>query len=279
MTGLWIRVAANIGDRKVVWRLVTSCGLSVDAAVGTLVMFWGAVAASTKGGRIDDVSDVQLEAWARWQGEPGAFARFVREQHATDGVINEWDDYAGTLEDRRERDRERKRREREAKKSAGNPQDVRVTSVRTERNGTERLTTPPPPPRDSDAAMERETALLDALPPLSRNAFTTLLARVKGHRMTWVAEIAAARDGMHGKAYSLTEIGQALVDMVANGAHEHPNLRQFRRYLAGTRDVVTPGARPNGNGKPKGPPQTYTYGDANGAAAEQEIVWTDTKAQ
>lgn len=135
---LWIRVVANIGSRKVVWRLVTSRGLSVEAAVGHLVMLWGAVAENTKGGYVGDVPDAQLEAWAHWRGEPGAFASFIRESHVTHGYINEWDEYSGAWEERREKDRARKAAQRVRRKSRGShadaPQDVTGLHNTTEHN-------------------------------------------------------------------------------------------------------------------------------------------------
>lgn len=146
MQSLWIRVVANMGQRKVTARLSsvlrTSAGLSRGAsraaAVGYLVMLWGSVAENTTDGRVDDVPDELLEDWAGWDGEPGAFARWLREHHVTDGRINDWDEYAGALEDRREKDRERKRRQRQREKEEQeSPRDVRVTSARTNGNGTD----------------------------------------------------------------------------------------------------------------------------------------------
>jgi hypothetical protein len=136
----WIRVDAALCDRKVVGRLKNvlklSAGLSAGrpapcpqmsdvnfdkllhaAAAGHLQMLWGRVALYCKHGRVADVSDEQLETWAGWWGEPGAFASFVRTQHTNHGAINDWDDMNGKLDDRREADKARKRQKRADEKA------------------------------------------------------------------------------------------------------------------------------------------------------------------
>lgn len=122
----------------------------MDSAVGYLAMFWGNASRHCRGGVIADLPDSLLEQWANWRGEAGVFARFVREHHASDGQINDWDEYNGRLDARRETDRKRKAAERT---SAGRPQDVQQTSRRV-RNDTRRVTT-----------REGAAAALAVLPP------------------------------------------------------------------------------------------------------------------
>lgn len=149
MNALWMRVVANIGNRKVTWRAVMSLGLPRAAAVGHLVMLWGGALEAETNGYVDDIPDAQLEAWACWDGEPGTFAAFIREHHVTDGRINDWEDYAGVLEAQRERERTKKATQRSARKqgtSAGIPHDtardvpgdVPGNSPHKERKGKER---------------------------------------------------------------------------------------------------------------------------------------------
>ena len=131
MTDPWIRVHSNVRSLTVVWRAVECLGLPPDSAVGLLVILWGQVAQHSENGRIDNVPDAQLEGWVGWSGEPGKFARFIREKHITDGRIREWDDYAGKLEERREKDRERKRLANLLRNSNGRPEEVRRKAVPT----------------------------------------------------------------------------------------------------------------------------------------------------
>lgn len=131
MSDPWIRVHSNARNLKVVWRAVEFLGVSPEAAVGLLVVLWGQVAQHSENGHIDNVPDAQLEGWVGWTGEPGRFARFVREKHAVDGRIREWDDYAGKLEERREKDRERKATRRGLRDSAGSPQEGARNSIPT----------------------------------------------------------------------------------------------------------------------------------------------------
>jgi hypothetical protein len=76
-------------------------------AVGYLGMFWGALSQHCVAGNIADVPDALLEEWAEWKGKRGVFASFVRQHHSRDGIVNEYDDYSGRLDVRREKDRQR----------------------------------------------------------------------------------------------------------------------------------------------------------------------------
>jgi hypothetical protein len=132
----WIRVHANLAGRAVVWRAVDALGVTKHEAMGLLQEFWGSVSQHAKNGSVASLSNGQIEAWAGWTGERGQFARFVREKHTdSDGRVNDWDEYAGKLEVRREQDRQRKEVRR---KSRGNPTEVHVDSSpnETRRNET-----------------------------------------------------------------------------------------------------------------------------------------------
>jgi hypothetical protein len=136
MTEPWIRVHANIASKPVIWRAVTALGVSENEAIGLLVRFWGAVSQNVVNGDLTGVPDPQIEAWAGWKRKRGLFAAFIRSSHTDpSGRVNEWDEYAGTLETRRAKDRARKADER-AKKSRGShadrPQDVTLVSIPNE---------------------------------------------------------------------------------------------------------------------------------------------------
>lgn len=129
MTEPWIRVHANLADKPVVWRAVEALGVPAPEAIGLLVSFWGAVSQHAANGNIAALPDSQIEAWARWTRKRGKFAAFIRAQHSdADGRVNEWDEYAGHLEERRRQSRDRKRKSRDSHS------DGRVTSSPTIRN-------------------------------------------------------------------------------------------------------------------------------------------------
>lgn len=112
----WIRVHANLISKPVIRRAVEQLGISRAAAIGHLVTFWGSVSQHTAHGQVAHFSDGQIEDWAGWSGRrKGEFARFIRQFHVdAQGRVNEWDDYAGALETRREKERERLRNKRSA---------------------------------------------------------------------------------------------------------------------------------------------------------------------
>lgn len=134
MKPLWIRVDANLRRRAVVGRAVEALGISSHEAMGMLVELWGNVAQHAERGHVGDVPDTLLEEWCGWRGKRGKCAAFLRAHHIDrSGVIHEWMEYNGKLEERRQRDRERKR-PREARiaetdtNSAGIPQEIRTPS-------------------------------------------------------------------------------------------------------------------------------------------------------
>lgn len=159
----WIRVHAHLADRPVVSRMAETLRVDPYKAMGHLVAFWGGVSAHAANGRVADVPDALLERWAGWTGKRGAFASWVRAAHMdAEGRVNEWDDYQGRLESKREKDRHRVR---EHRRKVGDSTrdvtpDVRVTDDRqnasgnapvatharerygTERYGTEKINIP-----------------------------------------------------------------------------------------------------------------------------------------
>lgn len=142
--GLWIRVSANLSRRKVTWRLTESClaqfpvpagaprSLMQKAAMGFLQELWGNIAEHTVDGVIAHLPDAQLEQWAGWDGEPGVFARWLRESHidAETGCVREWNDFAGALQSKRQNDAQRQREKRDRDRLARQATEAaRVTQL------------------------------------------------------------------------------------------------------------------------------------------------------
>lgn len=267
MSGFWIRVDANIRRRKVVWRLVVSHGLSADAAVGVLVQLWGAVAQHAPGGDISAVPDALLEEWVQWSGEPGAFAKWVRSEHATDGIINEWEEYAGALEQRRERDRARKVQSRSRGQSADIPRDVLVTSSRngTERNGTVLQSSSPAELQSTPEYSLSSSALAELLgetllEPHAIEVLTTFIdqrpASVSAEKL--VALLRGWRHGLGmiaGKACTPQQLVAGLADYLATSNRDY-NPKHLRSFVA--REM----APPHANGSPRKSAGAQSYDNA-----------------
>lgn len=133
--GLWIRVAADLADRKVTWRLVEvirvhhpagraslgaplPIGMLRAAAVGYLVELWGNIAKHTPDGVVAGLPPTMLEHWAGWDGDAGEFYRWLAAEHLDPdtGKPREWDDYQGAIQTKRQADaaRQRDKRARDA---------------------------------------------------------------------------------------------------------------------------------------------------------------------
>lgn len=109
----WIRVHANLAQKRVVWRVCDVLKVSKHEAIGLLVSFWGGASQFASNGHVATIPDAQIEEWAGWRGSPGLFAAWVRAHHMDDeGRIREWEDYCGKLEELRERKRRQKADER-----------------------------------------------------------------------------------------------------------------------------------------------------------------------
>lgn len=224
----WIRVHANIAGKPVIGRAVEALGISPAEAIGLLVTFWGAVSQHATNGVVAHLPDSQLERWAGWTRKRGKLAAFIRDAHLDeDGRVNEWDDYAGKLEDRKEKDRERKRRSRG--RHADTPQDVTPDSAPTIRDETKRTELHLHQPTSAEAVEEAEVAALlesDA----DRNALTVVVSRASDRLACLVAFHSMLTGNDPATPQPSAEVfGQALRDMAANG--KQPSARRMRNYL------------------------------------------------
>lgn len=119
MTEPWIRVHANLAEKRVAIRASEALNIALPEAIGLLVCFWGAMSRLGNDGHVNELTDREIEIWAGWTRKRGAFAGFVREQHTdAEGRVNEWDEYNGALEARREKDRDRQRKWRDKRRES-----------------------------------------------------------------------------------------------------------------------------------------------------------------
>lgn len=148
----WIRVHANLADKPLIGRAVEQLRISDNEAIGLVVRFWGWMSQHGRNGTVAGLSDHQIEKAAGWRGKRGRFAGFVKEFHTDhEGRVKEWDDYAGQLEARREKDRERQKLRRMSRGQSNgrhadappdSPRDVTLESIparaSTKRDDTKR---------------------------------------------------------------------------------------------------------------------------------------------
>lgn len=212
----WIRVHANLRRRPVVLRAAEALGVKPHMAMGLLVEFWGSVSQHVVDGMIGNRTDTELEQWAGWAGKRGLFAAFIRDQHADEeGRVNEWDNYAGALETRREKDRERQRLARDKRRTSrgqsnGHHADghadvtgvIRVTSALTRANDTKRYETIRKEKREKPAPLaptpdeQRVLEHYRAVHPLRRTGDAEVKVVRKALALNYTAdELIAAIDG------------------------------------------------------------------------------------
>lgn len=140
----WVRVETGIASRKVTFRLASWLvsehelpeSYTVPLAVGLLVSLWSAVGENCRDGDVSDVPDRLLEKWAGWEGDSGAFAKWVREHHTSDGRIRDWDETNGPLDTMREGNKRRAQRHREKMRQAGAGQRVKGRNGKPARDVT-----------------------------------------------------------------------------------------------------------------------------------------------
>jgi len=267
MTEPWFRMHANILDKRVVWRLANATNIHPVRAAGHLAVFWGKVSQNVRGGDVSAIPDAQLEAWAAWDGKRGKFASWLRTEHTTGGIVNEYDEYSGALDDRREKDRLRQATLRDKRrKSRGhngdNPRDVTrdigVTSggYDTIRDDTIQTTTTPHP---------LAAALLERLDEPDRPDFARFLAASPDATM-WAGESGAWLDGARSPAITATQLVAAAREFMGNG--EDFAIRLWRGYL---RNAAS--APPEPIQRRRAPkPNPGAQGYANALAAVEDIA-------
>lgn len=235
----WIRVHANLAAKPVVWRAVETLRIHRAEAVGLLVSFWGAVSQHAPNGTVRDYPDAQLEAWAGWERKRGRFAAFVRAHHLdSDGRVNEWDEYAGVLEEQRRQARDRKRRSRGRHGDGHSDNDV--TSSPTRRDETIRDVEPA-----TAAAAEAEAGLAVMLvSDADRNALTVVASRASD-RLACLTALTSMLTGNDPATPQPTPelFGQALRDIAANG--ERITARKFRNYLTDAKRAAVEAGAPS----------------------------------
>jgi hypothetical protein len=176
----WFRCHADLASKKVAHTLARELRIDFVTAVGHLVLLWGWFSRNTytmPAGSLKNISDEQIEDAARWRGKPHIFASWIRVRHTgkqKKGHINDWEDYNGRLESKREQDRTRQANWRsrqqqfeDAVEGRVTPNDVAETNGRVTRDIT-RDSRPSHVPYDNDDVKELNTGSIDHLSGPSR---------------------------------------------------------------------------------------------------------------
>ncbi len=138
---MWIESHQDLGGHPKAKRLARKLGISLPTAVGHLQFLWWwcldyAPTGDLTGYESEDIADA-----ARWEGDAEQFVDaliscgkaggngFLERDEEGELHVHDWDEYAGKLIEKREKDAERKRKERAC------PTDVQRTSSGHPRDG------------------------------------------------------------------------------------------------------------------------------------------------
>ncbi|HTJ62133.1 MAG TPA: hypothetical protein VL333_13160 [Candidatus Saccharimonadales bacterium] len=111
-----MQVEVGLPTSKLVDAGVTMLGLDSDQVMGKLLRLWSACMTVRCGMTLGERSDSWIEEVVAWRGQPGLFARFVREKHLDGDAIRDWHEKYGKLERIREAASELKRSQRSRSK-------------------------------------------------------------------------------------------------------------------------------------------------------------------
>jgi hypothetical protein len=153
----WIELHANVfSDRKVLAAAIALTRGDVEKMVGHLARLWSWSMDNAEDGDLSHLPDHAIGLAAGWTKRPKNFVATLRAVGLIDpdGQIHDWDDYAGRLRDRREKDRIRKKMQRQIERardasspgmsmgqSSGSPGDVPTAPYPTAPDRTEQMTT------------------------------------------------------------------------------------------------------------------------------------------
>jgi hypothetical protein len=109
----WIRVARNIGSDVRVGRVARACGIRRAEAVGLIVNVLTHLPDEARDGDLRAFESCELEEWAAWEGDPGAFTTaFLAHMCTPDCVVRSWEKHNGAAIRDADKARERMQRAR-----------------------------------------------------------------------------------------------------------------------------------------------------------------------
>lgn len=168
----WLKIDQTLRDHHKICDAADE--LQVDPAhmTGMMVLLWLWAIDNAPSGSLAGVSAGTIARGAQYGGDPTAFVEALKRQElldeGPDGLqIHDWEEHAGNLIDRRQKDAKRKAAERAAKKAAepetseGRPADVRKKSAPRVEQSKSRERVDIPSPSDEG---EGEAPAADPIP-------------------------------------------------------------------------------------------------------------------
>ena len=136
----WLKIDQTLRDNRKICNAAEDLKVEPAHMAGMMVLLWLWAIDNAPSGSLAGVSDGTIARGAQYGGDPTAFVEALKRQELLDDgpeglTIHDWEEHAGNLIDRRQKDAKRKAAERAAKKaaepetSAGHPQDVRKKSA------------------------------------------------------------------------------------------------------------------------------------------------------
>jgi hypothetical protein len=99
---IWNVVETSIGRNAKVYRLADTLNIKIAETVGCLILFWGSVLEQREDGDVSLWTNTEIERYAGWEGEKGAFAKALyKKENPFIDIIEEkklvhgWLDFAG----------------------------------------------------------------------------------------------------------------------------------------------------------------------------------------
>jgi hypothetical protein len=188
----WIESHQSLGTHLKLRRLAKELRIHRAQAIGHLQFLWWWALDNAPKGDLSALSSAEIEEAAEWPGPKDVFVDALRMHRwlDADGMIHDWDEYAGRLIAQREKDRQRKRDSRRPevrRPSSGVPMDgdgasevcppdVRRTSDGRLTDGEQTAVVPNP----TNPTVEEESVCRGSppalIPPLPRPEFDALAA-------------------------------------------------------------------------------------------------------
>lgn len=122
----WIRIDTSFPRNPKVYAIAFKLKIKKSHALGLITATLLAMGEHAKDGDLSEVSDMAIEEWAGWDGEPGAYAAAFKEEYVVNGVVPGWLDRQGKLIERAEAEAKRvaERRAEKSKKTEDSPRTV-----------------------------------------------------------------------------------------------------------------------------------------------------------
>ena len=123
----WIEVHQSLVHHRKTIRLAKELGTHSHRAIGLLVGLWCWALDNAPDGDLSHITPDEIAQAVEWHRNGEVVMRALKTAGFVDpnGMLHDWDEYAGRLMDRRKADAERKRAIRRT--SGGRPVDIRGT--------------------------------------------------------------------------------------------------------------------------------------------------------